>query len=265
MLDNTLCQDASASGASNFGGIKIIHRPSSEDPFCVIWKDCGVPSSPLGANERCAINMAVAALPVLCQAEGKEHGLIHRLDTDTRGLLLIASTKESYNALLAAQNSGLFKKTYRAKVQYTIDNAKTLGGFPPPPFLPPAWHNQNDAHFRRRIASRFRPYKEGRKQVRPVTDDSSEKAQKAATKRVYCTDIESVCNGYAACSITAGFRHQVRCHLSWIGLPIAGDRLYNSNLQRGVCGAPMQFECISLSFPHPITGEIITISAPNAQ
>ena len=29
--------------------------------------------------------------------------------------------------------------------------------------------------------------------------------------------------------ITNGFRHQVRCHLAWMGLPIIGDSLYNSN------------------------------------
>lgn len=247
--------------------IKILFPPTLQDPFCVVWKDGGVPSAPghrggdgsmlpmCYAAKECALSLAVRECSDLGQvnAGSAEHGLIHRLDTDARGLLLIAATDAAYNALIAAQKRGLFKKTYRAQVERIPDNATILGGFPRLPL--------DACRLPLTLTSRFRAWGPGRKEVRPVTEYSGMKAQKSATKRVYQTAVQSISSfdnfsgNTAICSITAGFRHQVRCHLAWLGFPVAGDRLYN----RKESAAPLQFECIALSFPHPLTGEIITI------
>lgn len=225
--------------------IKIIHCPTNEDPFCVVWKESGIPSAPLHERKTSALTLAASLCPNLNNVSPfkAEHGLIHRLDTDAKGLLLIAATDEAYLALTSSQEKGLFKKTYRAKVEHIIDNAALLGGFPP-------------AHIGTKITSMFRPYGKGRKEVRPVTGESGKSAKKVCTKRIYTTAVESIEEGIATCSITAGFRHQVRCHLAWIGFPIEGDSLYNSHCST----SPLQFECIALSFPHPVTGKIVSIN-----
>ena len=57
------------------------------------------------------------------------------------------------------------------------------------------------------------------------------------------------------CSIKQGFKHQVRCHLAWIGLPIINDCVYNKeslNENKEIC-----FSATKLKFVHPITKEII--------
>lgn len=238
--------------------INVLHYPTAADPFCVVWKAGGVPSAPLHEGDECALSLAIRECPALALVgtgaehtvgatgnERAEHGLVHRLDTDTRGLLLIAASDAAYTALIEAQKRGQFKKTYRAQVECIEDNAAILGGFPPPPDKTPV------------ISSRFRAWGPARKEVRPVTEDSGAKAQKAATKRVYHTAVQSITDNIVTVSITAGFRHQVRCHLAWMGLPVAGDRLYNSR-SRG-SSPSLQFECVALTFPHPLTGRIVTI------
>lgn len=261
--------------------IEILRYPTYNDPFCILKKGI-IPSAPLSEGGESALTLASSLIPCLDDVAGArgevneksgakekslERGLIHRLDTQTTGLLLIASDQSAYNALIASQKMGAFKKTYKAIVEHIKDNALLLGGFPPLPeavrlsFL----HSESAPLL---IQSRFRPYKEGRRSVRPVTDDSGMAAIKAASKRVYKTIVK---RGYKTddveekdmkdkecvlCTIENGFRHQVRCHLSWLGIPVAGDALYNSNYKDGY----LHFRCVSLSFPHPRTGKMVVIS-----
>ena len=49
------------------------------------------------------------------------------------------------------------------------------------------------------------------------------------------------------CKIAKGFRHQVRCHLAWLGLPVIGDKLYNPIKSDG----KMKFSATGMEFPLP--------------
>jgi 23S rRNA pseudouridine1911/1915/1917 synthase len=60
--------------------------------------------------------------------------------------------------------------------------------------------------------------------------------------------------------ISRGFRHQIRCHLSWIGYPILNDGLYGEGKTGGGAagkaeGSFLALTAVGLSFPDPRTGE----------
>ena len=76
--------------------IQIAIAPSKENPFVVIKKPRGLPSAPLFEGDECAFMQAAKLYPYLLEVSGKkaiEHGLVHRIDTETEGLLLIATTQ----------------------------------------------------------------------------------------------------------------------------------------------------------------------------
>ena len=210
----------------------IIKEITREEPYLVINKPSGLPSAPLNENDRSnAFSIAAELFPELLNVTGRkeiEHGLLHRIDTETSGLLIIAATQDSYEKLLQLQKENKIKKYYSALSNVDYENINKLGGFPSSDFV----YCKNIKEYN--LESYFRFFGEGRKCVRPVTKNSNGAALKKLGKPVlYNTNIKIVENScdlirIEAC-ITNGFRHQVRCHLAWMGLPIIGDSLYNSN------------------------------------
>jgi 23S rRNA pseudouridine1911/1915/1917 synthase len=174
-----------------------------------------------------------------------EGGLLHRLDFETQGLVLIARTQEAFDDLAAQQRRGLFLKEYEA---VSGGPGERLPGFPPAPVWssggsgPPA------------IVSAFRAYGEGRKAVRPSPVPPGAAAVSGGGT-LYRTEILSVTEGEDAYffrpRISAGFRHQIRCHLAWIGRPLLNDPLYGG---RSVPGF-LALRAWRFEFTQPGTGE----------
>ena len=249
--------------------IEIIHEPTSEKPFLVIYKPKGLASAPLSAEDKDnALSQALELFPDLYNVQGKkliEYGLLHRLDTATDGLMVIAATQEAYDFLCNEQREGRFIKTYTAHCDVIKDNAKLLAAFPPLPL-----QAQNDLLLRgakatkqtTSLSSYFRPYGEGRKEVRPVTEKSGKAAlSKLGSKKLYTTKIEitkfSETQADVTCEIKEGYRHQVRCHLAWAGIPVKGDLLYNSSCKSAEKEADKKnaenllFSATKISFEYP--------------
>ena len=222
--------------------IKIIHKPDSQKPFVIIDKPAGLPSAPLNENDtNNAFCQAAKLFPQLLEVQGKktiEHGLLHRLDTATAGLMIIAATQECYDFLQKEQKENKIIKIYTAEcglLRKSEEKAFT-------------------------ITSYFRPFGPGRKEVRPVFPEDSEIALKKVEKKVlYTTNInikkinKEKNTALVECTITNGYRHQVRCHLAWCGLPVIGDIIYNlqakedalknkSTEQMHFCASKIQFE-----------------------
>jgi 23S rRNA pseudouridine1911/1915/1917 synthase len=239
--------------------IKVVHEPSLKEPFAVVYKPHGLPSAPLSVDDKeNAFCYAACLFPELYDVCGKkqiEHGLLHRLDNEACGVLLIASTQQSYDFLIEAQKNGKFEKMYSVTCVLNKKNADSLGGFPPVPDIAETAAGQEIV-----LTSSFRPYGEGRKQVRPVTGESGKAAGRKGGTAVYKTEIQIIdiekTTVITHCHITAGYRHQVRCHLAWQGIPAQGDKLYNALYG----GGEMQFEGSGISFPHPITGAEVIFS-----
>ncbi|MDR2176505.1 MAG: RNA pseudouridine synthase [Treponema sp.] len=170
--------------------------------------------------------------PAVLEAGGernREGGLLHRLDFETEGLVLCAKTQEAFVSLRAQQSAGDFVKEYDAAVIAADGGGSPeLPGFPAlPPSL--AGTGLSAAGPPVSIESFFRPWGPGRKAVRPVV-------RGPARGGPYRTEILAVSGGPAAreagspriltVRISRGFRHQIRCHLAWIGEPILNDVLY---------------------------------------
>jgi 23S rRNA pseudouridine1911/1915/1917 synthase len=233
--------------------IKVIHEPSAAEPFVVLSKPAGLASAPLKSlDEDSAFSQCARLFPAaksVCGKKAVEGGLLHRIDTATSGLLLVASSQEFYDHIIAAQDAGRFVKGYRAECDVNANNAQALGGFPPL-----GMQAQKAAVLcGLEISSYFRPFGKGGKVVRPVLQDSNVAAlKKIGSKKIYSTKIvaaDFLGEGAAKleCKIAQGYRHQVRCHLAWLGFPVRGDALYNA--VGGPSGGPMRFEAVSLEFP----------------
>lgn len=230
---------------SLYGKIGIIHEPSASEPFVVLSKPKGLPSAPLKENDVCALNYAAEKFPCIrkiCGRKPIELGLVHRIDNETEGLLLVATTQNFYDELLEIQKSGNFIKTYSAVCRSSDENSFD-SGFPQleeelAGKIQEIKNHSCNIPFSSCVSSFFRPYGIKNKMVRPVTADSGRAALKKATGKKYSTkftvldasDSERV---LIECAISEGYRHQVRCHLAWLGFPISGDPLYDSLRNEG--------------------------------
>lgn len=240
--------------------ITILKEPSASFPFVLVDKPSELSSAPLlphGSDD--AFSQAAALFPELRAVVGRkpeEHGLLHRLDKRTAGLLLIAATQESYDCLQEEQAAGRFWKSYRAECSIAPENADVLGGFPPRRPLPPEWNAAPESSWE--VRSYFRNFGSSSREVRPVTEQSGRAAQKkTSSTKVYRTYmyIISRTDGRAdvSCRISSGYRHQVRCHLAWCGLPVIGDELYNAADRLTEQGekAGLHFSATELDFYNP--------------
>ena len=200
-----------------------------------------------------------------------EAGLLHRLDTDTRGLVLFARDQAVYDFLSARQEAGQMIKTYCAFVEPSlsvpeIDNGYGFGATELSMLKEFAAAQrgiaaQEQVVVQERIAaqlpltleSQFRNFGPGAKRVAPVFSGSRHYKKDG---RLYTTVIEaadilpSPPLIRVRCRLSRGYRHQVRAHLAAAGLPIAGDPLY---APQGAEAPPvsLQLYAVSLEFPDP--------------
>lgn len=231
--------------------------------FIIADKPPGIPTAPLTTEDT---NSAVLQLanqyPDILNVKGLkqlEYGLIHRIDTLTRGLIIVARNQESFDKLITSQKLGKCIK------EYTAFCDKTDFVLPSMPVFPQNLKQKILNGENIIVESYFRAFGPKGSQVRPVSIDSSEQTkseQKKTGYKKYSTEIKlNFLNDgkiKAQCKITNGFRHQVRCHLAWAGFPVCNDPVYNQNLTTD----NMFFYASAISFPHPVTEEQVRFSLP---
>ncbi len=170
-----------------------------------------------------------------------EYGTLHRLDTATSGLVVFARNQNAYEHLMKMQREDRFTKVYKA---LTKESGRLLGKDAPIGLL-----QSLDEGKEIEIISYFRSYGPGSKQVRPIQD-----IKRSDNSVKYTTKARKSGNVFT-CTITRGFRHQIRAHLSWIGFPIVGDGLYGDGSDCDI----LELDCFSVSFPNP-DGSLFTFS-----
>ena len=173
-----------------------------QDRFLVVVdKPAGVPCHPLRPGEhRTVASALLARFPEMAgiSTDRREAGLVHRLDTETSGLLMAARDPDTLVRLRAALKSGGVEKRYRALCAGRIDAPQRITNW-----------LRSDRADRRRVKVVLR----AGKRTRPASTQilKSEPAGELSLVRI---------------GLYAARRHQIRAHLAWLGHPLAGDRLY---------------------------------------
>ena len=152
---------------------------------------------------------------------------INRLDRDTSGIVLIAKDRISGAKLYQAMKDRRFGKTYIATVEG----------------VPSERHGFINAPIAREIEG-------GMKRV--VRDDGKE----ALTEYEVISSKDNT--SQVRVTLHTGRTHQIRVHMAHIGHPLVDDFLYG---RRGE--STYSLHCNSLSFPHPMTNETVTVVADN--
>jgi 23S rRNA pseudouridine1911/1915/1917 synthase len=197
--------------------------------------------------------------PGVLEIRGKnthEGGVLHRLDYETQGLVLFAKTQDAMDALARQQREGLFVKEYTA---LSGGNRGELPGFPPALRAGPAPFT---------IESAFRPFGPGRREVRPAALTGAGRLPKKIALdqgQPYKTEVLEMSRRgdrvYFRLRIHRGFRHQIRCHLAWLGYAILNDTTYGAPAGGGALA--LRAEAISFYDPESRSPRNYRIAGPD--
>jgi 23S rRNA pseudouridine1911/1915/1917 synthase len=204
----------------------------------VVDKAAGVPSAALaGAQHSCdsVATQLLALYPHMADVGYSpwDAGLIHRLDTNTSGVLVAAKTTEVFHRLTERLRQGAIDKTYLA------------------------WANAIPPHPRGRVTTPLRS--DPRHNKRMIADRTQERGMKACetTYEVLATEGQ-YCLIRAKASVAT--RHQVRAHLAEVGCPLVGDTLYRGLALPGLARHALHAEWVS--YPGDDVVEAFACSAP---
>jgi 23S rRNA pseudouridine1911/1915/1917 synthase len=207
--------------------LKILH---ADEALVAIDKPSGCPSHPLQPGERgTVVNALVARFPECVDAseEAREGGLVHRLDTETSGVLLAARTRPAWETLRRAFSKQEIDKHYLAVVTGPIAETGEVE----------------------------LPLRHRADHVEPALDGSGREARtqfRALARSGDATLLEV--------RIDTGVLHQIRAHLAAIGAPVLGDGLYGGRSHPGL--ERFFLHASRLAFVHPMTGVRLTVQAP---
>ena len=199
----------------------------------VVNKPCGMVVHPAAGNEdRTLVNALLYHVHDLSGIGGEMRpGIVHRLDKDTSGLILIAKNDRAH-ALLGEQfKSRSMEKHYRAVA---------LGGM------------KEDSGL---IDAPIARHPVDRKKMAVVADGKPSQTEWKVLERMNCAT-------YLDVHLLTGRTHQIRVHMHSVGHPLLGDRIYAPNIKVPVHIPRLMLHAYSLAFTHPGSGERIEITAP---
>jgi 23S rRNA pseudouridine1911/1915/1917 synthase len=199
--------------------------PYQDEHLLVVDKPAGIVVHP--ARGHLAGTLAQALAGVAAGGPEDRAGIVHRLDRDTSGLLVVARSAEAHRRLKAALQEHEITREYLALVEGR----------------PPARRGTIDAPIGRDRRVRTRMSTDTDDPREAVTHFEIERALPATT--------------LLRVRLETGRTHQIRAHLLAIGHPVAGDPDYGTP---GLLGLERQFlHATRLAFAHPVTGAAVEV------
>lgn len=209
--------------------IEILYE---DDSIAVINKPQGLTVHPAGGNYTdTLVNALMYRLDNLSGINGEiRPGIVHRLDKDTSGVMVVAKTDAAHLALSGQIANRTVKKEYVAILEGTP--AKDRGT----------------------ITTKIGRNPKDRK-LMAVTADGRE----AVTDYKVITRFKE--NSFVLFRIHTGRTHQIRVHAKYIGHPVVGDKSYGFKKQKFDLNGQL-LHSYRLTLTHPTTGEVMTFIAP---
>jgi 23S rRNA pseudouridine1911/1915/1917 synthase len=203
----------------------------------VVNKPAGLVTHPApGHRDDTLVNALLAYLPQTAEAAQDapaRAGIIHRLDKDTSGLLIVAKNARAQQALVEQMKQREIVKRYLALVEGVVSLDR--GSIDAP--------IGRDPRNRQQMAITAIGSREARTHFQVV--------QRFARHTLLLLQLET------------GRTHQIRLHLKAIGHPVVGDRVYGSgNVLKRVSLHRQFLHASQLQFRHPITGQPLELEAP---
>lgn len=229
--------------------MKNIKKIYEDDALIVVDKPTETLVHPTMAGEKdTLVSYLLEKYPALKDLDWPDKtrpGIVHRLDKDTSGLLILAKNPETLRNLQELFKARKIKKTYSALV---------LGRTEPP---------------EGKIEAAISRGEDGRQKIQNYSYSFSKNAIRPAVT-LYKTILNFQFHNFQLTLIEAqpktGRMHQIRVHLKHIGHPIIGDPLYNTKESRKISkelGINRQFlHAARLEFQNPKTGKIIKLESP---
>jgi 23S rRNA pseudouridine1911/1915/1917 synthase len=214
----------------------VLHE---DDDLLVIAKPPGVVVHPAaGHSKGTLVHGLLAYCDNLSGISGVERpGIVHRLDKDTSGVMVIAKSDKSHHGLVELFKTRQVKKVYHAIV---FGKPGTQKGC---------------------ISRAIGRHRSNRKKMAVLLHGGRE--------AVTCWSVLQELSDFATYLEVlpeTGRTHQIRVHMAHLGYPVAGDKLYGSKQQAHMndkyCIKRQCLHAYSLSFTHPVTGKWLEFASP---
>jgi 23S rRNA pseudouridine1911/1915/1917 synthase len=215
----------------------MIDSPPARAPYTIAYEDehllvidkaPGLVVHPARGHREDTLSQLLA--PSLAGGEPERAGIVHRLDRDTSGLLVVARSEEAHRLLQQALAQRRIEREYLALVEGR----------------PPARSGTIDAPIGR----------DPRVRTRMAVDGSG--AREARTH--FTLERALAETSLLLLRLETGRTHQIRVHLQAIGHPVCGDPEYGT---AGLLGLERQFlHATRLAFEHPLTGRRVEVRSP---
>jgi 23S rRNA pseudouridine1911/1915/1917 synthase len=175
----------------------------------------------------------LARLPELGCGETDRPGIVHRLDKDTSGLLVVARTPDAYRSLTAQLAARTVRRTYLALACGALE----------------AEAGVVDAPIGRSLRDPTR--------MAVATGGRAARTHYRVLAR-FAAPLEAT---YLELRLETGRTHQIRVHLAAIGHPVVGDARYRGDRRRSGCARPF-LHAAGLAFVDPATQEEVRFDSP---
>lgn len=200
--------------------LRVIHKPAG----CVVHPAPGHWSGTL-LNGLLALDPLSRQLP--------RAGIVHRLDKDTSGLMLVARTRAAMDALVQAIAARQVKREYLALVQGR-------------------WPHEVEVSFTGAVG------RDPKNRLRMAVLDPLRHPCKPALTHVRLLQ-QGAGHALLHCRLETGRTHQIRVHLAHAGFPLVGDSLYGGRPLPDLTRQALHAWRLSLN--HPVTGELLSWSS----